>query len=152
MDDSGFVPQVVIESVKEEVSMMFDSFGNTGFIFNIFPVFFMIAFLAILGLILYRVVQGARQWKRNNDSPVLTVDAKVVTKRTNVSHHNSSNMQNNTMDMGYSSTDYYATFEVQSGDRMELHLDGSEFGLLAEGDAGKLTFQGTRYLGFQRNL
>ena len=33
---------------------------------------------------------------------------------------------------------------------MELRVSGSEFGLLVEGDYGKLTFQGTRYLGFER--
>ena len=42
--------------------------------------------------------------------------------------------------------------EVESGDRMELNLSGQEYGLLAEGDRGKLTFQGTRYLGFEREL
>lgn len=48
------------------------------------------------------------------------------------------------------STSYYATFQVESGDRMELHVSGAEYGMLAEGDTGKLTFQGTRYLGFVR--
>ena len=48
------------------------------------------------------------------------------------------------------STTYYVTFQVESGDRMELHVTGQEFGLLVEGDQGKLTFQGTRYLGFER--
>ena len=33
---------------------------------------------------------------------------------------------------------------------MELHVSGSEYGMLAEGDRGFLTFQGTRYLGFER--
>ena len=45
----------------------------------------------------------------------------------------------------------YVTFQVESGDRMELSIDGSEYGLLAEGDEGVLTLQGTRYLGFDRN-
>ena len=45
---------------------------------------------------------------------------------------------------------FYVTFEVESGDRMELSVVGSEFGLLVEGDKGRLTFQGTRYLGFER--
>ena len=30
-------------------------------------------------------------------------------------------------------------------------VDGSEYGMLVESDIGKLSFQGTRYLGFQRN-
>ena len=36
-------------------------------------------------------------------------------------------------------------------DRMELRLSGTEYGQLAEGDTGRLSFQGTRYLGFERN-
>ena len=51
-----------------------------------------------------------------------------------------------------SSTRYYATFQVESGDRMELYIPRNEYGLLAEGDRGKLTFQGTRYLGFERSI
>ena len=44
----------------------------------------------------------------------------------------------------------HISFEVESGDRMEFELRGNEYGLLAEGDLGKLTFQGTRYLSFER--
>ena len=33
---------------------------------------------------------------------------------------------------------------------MELPVTGPEYGMLAEGDRGRLTFQGTRYLGFER--
>lgn len=50
------------------------------------------------------------------------------------------------------STSYYATFEVESGDRMELQLSGQEYGQLAEGDTGVLSFQGTRFLSFDRTL
>ena len=47
-------------------------------------------------------------------------------------------------------TRYYATFEVESGSRIELAVRGEEYGMLAEGDRGRLTFQGTRYQGFER--
>lgn len=43
------------------------------------------------------------------------------------------------------------TFEVKSGDRMELSVAGKEYGQMAEGDVGELSFQGTRFLGFERN-
>ena len=33
----------------------------------------------------------------------------------------------------------------------EFLVSGTEYGMLAEGDSGELTFQGTRYLNFQRN-
>ena len=48
------------------------------------------------------------------------------------------------------STWYYATFEAESGDRMAFAVSGREYGLLAEGDKGRLTFQGTRFLGFEQ--
>ena len=56
--------------------------------------------------------------------------------------------------MGHTSTSttYYVTFEVCSGDRMELRLQGHEYGLIVEGDRGELTFQGTRFLGFTRKV
>ena len=36
-------------------------------------------------------------------------------------------------------------------ERMEFSMEGEDFGLLAEGDVGLLTFQGSRYLGFDRS-
>ena len=131
---------------------MFDPFGGAGVMFTVVPVLVIIGFVTVLGIVLYRMVQGARGWKRNNDSPVLTVEARVVTKRSDVSHYQHANMTNNTMDTAYSTTYYYVTFEVQSGDRMEFNVQNEEYGMLAEGDLGKLTFQGTRYQGFSRGV
>ena len=34
--------------------------------------------------------------------------------------------------------------------RSEFHVSGKEYGMLAEGDIGTLTFQGTRYIDFTR--
>ena len=39
---------------------------------------------------------------------------------------------------------------MESEDRMEFQVSGIEYGILAEGDTGELTFQGTRYLAFER--
>lgn len=124
--------------------------GGFGIMFTIVPAFIMIIFVIVIILIIVRSVQGASQWKRNNDSPILTVDAKVVTKRSNVSYHHH-DMGNDNMNHMSSSTTYYVTFEVASGDRMEFVTRDTEYGLLVEQDIGKLTFQGTRYLGFERN-
>jgi hypothetical protein len=132
--------------------MMFDPFDGGGILFQIVPVLVIIGFITVFGMIIFQVVKGAQRWKRNNDSPVLTSDARVVTKRSDVSYHQHANNTNNTMNMGYSSTTYYVTFEVPSGDRMEFVVRDDEYGMLVEGDAGKLTFQGTRYLGFTRAM
>ena len=60
---------------------------------------------------------------------------------------------NGANDMDYCTTDttYYVTFQVESGDRMELRMTGRDYGMLFEGDHGTLHFQGTRYLGFDRS-
>lgn len=113
----------------------------------IFEIMFFIVFTLAFGIILFAIIRGIVQWNKNNHSPRLTVDATVITKRTSVSHHH-----HNTgaaMHMT-TNTSYYVTFQVESGDRMELNLSGREYGELAEGDKGKLSFQGTRYLGFER--
>ena len=118
-----------------------------GFFFNGIPVMVMLVFLIVFILMLVTIVRGLGQWSKNNRSPRLTVEATVVSKRGDVSHHHHNNggaMYNTT------STTYYVTFQVQSGDRMELSVSGREYGMLVEGDFGDLTFQGTRYLGFER--
>ena len=99
--------------------------------------------LIIIGLGIFR---SLKEWHRNENSPRLTVEAKIVGKRSDFRR----TMSNKTSMHRHSRTNYYVTFEVSSGDRMELELQGREYGLLVEGDRGKLTFQGTRYLGFER--
>ena len=92
--------------------------------------------------------------EQNNHSPRLTVPATVVAKRTDVSHSSSANAGDMSGAHGYDTstfTSYYVTFQVESGDRMEFEVDGSDYGLLVQGDIGKLSFQGTRYLGFERS-
>ncbi|HWR22854.1 MAG TPA: DUF2500 family protein [Feifaniaceae bacterium] len=124
-----------------------DFFGMN-VMFSAVPVLIVIGFVFVFGTIIVRSVRGAKQWKKNNDSPVLTVSAVVAAKRADVSYHH--HHHDNAMSHTTSSTAYYVTFQVESGDRMEFAVRDTEYGLLAEGDAGKLTFQGTRYLGFER--
>lgn len=119
-----------------------DVFGEEPFFFSLFPVFFIVIFVIVIGFFLFVIIKGIGQWSSNNKQPRLTVKAVVVSKRTKVSGGSGDS---------FASTWYYATFEVESGDRMELAVNGQEYGLLAEGDTGDLTFQGTRYLGFTRS-
>ncbi len=124
-----------------------------GYGFDMFSIMFSLVFFTIMGVFIVTFVKGITEWNKNNNSPRLTVAASVVAKRTHVSHHRHANAGDVTGAHGYhtsSSTRYYVTFQVESGDRMELSMNGNEFGLLIEGDHGKLSFQGTRYLGFER--
>lgn len=110
---------------------------------------FYIMFFLVFGMIIYTLIQNIAEWDKNNKSPKLTVDAKIVDKRSHTTHHHHNhNGHHHTT----RSTSYYVTFEVQSGDRMELRVPMDEYGLLVEGDAGMLSFQGTRYLNFERKM
>lgn len=120
----------------------------------LFSLLFPLVFLLALGTILFALVGNLRTWNKNNHSPRLTVQAAVVAKRTQVSRHRNANARDATGAHGYTTssvTTYYVTFQVESGDRMELQVGGAEYGMLVEGDTGKLSFQGTRYLSFQRD-
>ena len=119
-----------------------------GFGFDFFGIMFSLVWVLFLAVFLVTIGRMILQWNKNNHSPRLTVDATVVAKRADVSrhHHNGVNDHHHY----HNSTSYYVTFQVESGDRMELHMAGHEYGLLIEGDKGKLTFQGTRFLNFQR--
>lgn len=112
-----------------------------------FPFIFMVFFVFIFGMIIFIMVKGVLTWNKNNNSPRLNVKAKVVTKRENISRHSNNNGGHHSH---HTSTDYYVTFQFESGDRQELYVSGTEYGMLAEGDIGVLEFQGTRYLDFKR--
>ncbi len=126
---------------------MFQPFEYGGMFGGFFSIFTIVFFL-ILGIIIYTLIMNAKRWHKNNNSPRLTVDATVVTKRMSTSRHTHHNM-NHSSHTTYSDY-YYVTFQFESGDRLELGVDGQDFGLLVEGDFGKLTFQGTRFLSFER--
>ena len=104
----------------------------------VFALVFVVIFVAIAFAILSSIFAAAGANAKNNASPILDEHAHVVTKRTAVSGHENS------------FTYYYATFEFENGQRTEFPVKGPEYGMLAEGDRGTLRYQGTRYLGFNR--
>ena len=119
-----------------------------GFGFHAFEGMFTLVFVLVIGLFIYAVVQAIARKQKNDASPRLTVQARVVSRRQEVTHH-ARNMNDGVYHTS-STTRYFVTFQVESGDRLELQLDGSDFGMLAEGAEGRLSFQGTRFLDFQR--
>jgi len=104
---------------------------------EIFIVLFFIVFFLIIG-------KNMTQWFKKENSPRLTVPAKIVDMRRKTHHHHSNGHHHH-------SHTYHITFEVESGDRMELKVHRNEYGLLTVGESGMLSFQGTRYLGFERS-
>ena len=110
-------------------------FGDA--VFSFIPIIVGIGFIVVFGFIIFTILSNVKQGIKNNNSPLLTVPAEVASKRIHVQGD-------------HSRTTYYVTFEVQSGDRMELTVDGKEYGMLVEQDLGLLSFQGTRYISFER--
>jgi hypothetical protein len=116
---------------------MFDLTGT------VIPIFLVV----MIGIVAVSAGRGLFQWSRNNSSPLLTIPARIVSKRSEVRQQQ---LQDDSQS-SRTSTTYYLTYELQDGERMEFKVDGSEFGMSAEGDRGLLTYQGTRYHGFQRH-
>lgn len=114
--------------------------------FEAMDVFLPVLLAALSGIIALKVWMGLREGRRNRRHPVLTVEAKIVAKRQHISRtYQADGDPHRPID-----TTYYATFEVESGDRLEFRIQPEEYAMLAEGDMGKLTFQGKRYREFVR--
>jgi len=102
-----------------------------------FILFFGVIFVFFLMIIL----KGINTWMTDNASPILTAPAMVISKRQKVTGGGNDTSV---------STCYYITFQLENGERMEFRVTGNEYGLLIESDHGILTYQGSRYKGFDR--
>ncbi len=109
-----------------------------------FGMFYVVFFLAI-AMFIFAFARIISEWSKNNKAPRLSVDAKIVDKRSEM-HYNHSKGHH------YQFQSYLVTFEAQRGDRIELGVTPGEFSLLVVGDEGVLSFQGTRFLGFERKI
>ena len=126
-----------------------------GFGESAFQTIFWIVFGAIALAFVFILGKGLLQWIKNNNSPRLTEDVLITGKRTDTRRHSNANMGDITGAHGYHSsftTWYYVTFQLENGQRKELQVRGTVYGQLAEGDRGKLTWQGTRFVDFERSM
>jgi len=126
------------------VKTMFEE--NRGFMYGA-PTWFQLLFtiLLVLAIVVFAsaILRGLGTWVRNNQSEVLTRPCRVVARRQHVWGGSGDASAN---------TSYYITFEFEDGSRIELPVKENRFGLIAEGDIGMLTYQGTRFLEFERSL
>lgn len=121
-----------------------------GISFGLLSILFFLMFAAVTGFIIYTIIQKIVEETKNSQAPVQTVSARIVSKRT-ATNGMAGGMDINGMSTGGTvSTTHYVTFEAPDGSRLELKVNGSEYGMLAEGDYGELTFQRKRYVSFNR--
>ena len=93
--------------------------------------FGLFTFLGMIGIVIFYIIRNNRQSK-------LQVRATVVTKRT--SNHTKATDRH-----------YFVTFQVESGDRIEFWVSSFQYSELKQDDCGILTFQGTRFIGFEKD-
>ncbi|QDX95871.1 DUF2500 domain-containing protein [Brevibacillus laterosporus] len=104
------------------------------FMSTVIPVIVIGGFVFVIGFSLFI-------WTKNNNSPLENKQAHIISKRLQVSGGSENHSTH---------TSYYVTFEFADGDRKEFQLTGPQYGLLVEGDRGIISYQGTRFKGFQR--
>ena len=112
-------------------------------VFGEAPVFFTIFAIVVIGIvcaIIYSIATGASTAIKNSNSPLVSNRATIVDKRSkllNTDHH---------------VTEYYATFEFGDRTRLELKIPEQITGTITVGDQGVLSWQGTRFKGFAREI
>lgn len=110
---------------------------------NKFHVIGMLVFVAFvllqISIVSLTLIKRSKFRNRNKKLPVVSSKATMISKR----------IQNVILN-GHGSTVYFCTFELEDGNRIELLIDGREYGLLAEGDCGEVTYQGDRFISIDR--
>lgn len=109
-----------------------------------FSVFIIVAIIVVF--IIFTVI---KQWHKNNRSPKIVINSTVLEKRKQRVSHSSAGAAGSHVVYG---AEYWITFQLEGGDSVEFWLkeNEDEYNRLKIGDCGKLTFQGTRYLGFEK--
>ena len=102
----------------------------------IFPVIF---YLAMFGFIKNALSGGVARRR--------TVDAMIVKKRLScTSHHHGAEVFTD-----HERTNYFVTFQLEKNNRIELQVKEGQYDLLFDGERGKLTFRGKRFIRFRAN-
>lgn len=120
-------------------------------LFNIsFILFFimgLLSFLSFSAFFVFIIIYVVKQRSKDDNAPRLTVDAKVVDKRTvSHRHHNHNNH------ISHRHYYHYVSFELQDGQKTELRVSKTDFDSLCVADKGMLTLQGTRFVSFDRKM
>ena len=92
--------------------------------------------LIVFGIIVTVIVVAVTKHAKQVSLPHTTATAKVIGKRTYVSGGKGSY------------TTYFATFELDTGERIELKVSSRAYGLIMEQDRGQLVMQGKRLIDF----
>ena len=94
-------------------------------------------FVFLLFILLLLILISITRWIRNENSAVRSESATIVDMRKKKhlrAHYRS----------------YHVTFQLESGEQIELRVKRNEYNEMTVGCRGVLTHQGTRFKGFER--
>lgn len=116
---------------------------------NFITDYYIVSFFVVAGLVLAAMIGYiAYRFIKDRSSPKIITLAKIKSKKIRKVKHVDRN------DWGHHITYnhlYYITFQLESGDTIQLMIrKRAEYERLQEGDKGKLTFQGKRYISFEK--
>lgn len=109
--------------------------------YNMVPFVVFTVFAIVVMVFMTSLVKGLGLFFRNNSKPQVSMPARIVGKRAHVWGSSGSLAAH---------TSYYATFEFENGERIEMPVKEQFLGVHTEGDTGMLTHQGTRFCSFER--
>ena len=116
--------------------MGFNDMGGINVVLTIFP----IIFIAFFTFVVIMIIKSAKRDAADRRAPRVEGRGTAVSKRTQVDGTQSG-----------ASTEYFITIETEDGVRTELRSEASLYGIVAEGDRGVFTRQGSRIVGFVRD-
>ncbi len=111
--------------------------------YTAFSTVFVLILILILSVFVLTIVKGISTYANNNAAEIMSVNCKVVGKRSDVWGGSGDSS---------ASTRYYITFEFEDASRLELNVKAKQYGYIIEGDSGTLNYQGTRFNTFTRAL
>lgn len=112
-----------------------------GIMFALTALFIVSIWIYVIKGLIKQYRQYIREHRKNSCSLLISRNAIILGKRQKVSGGENS-----------TSTWYYITFEFDDGSREEFSVSGQKYGILVEGDEGKLHSQGTWFKGFERQF
>lgn len=128
--------------------------------FDGFEIVLIFSSICLVGLIflLLKLTGKLKKRDKNAKFPVQSVRASVVSKRTKVKYAYGDRFdvsvpvtrESKTVNITDSGLIYYVTFLVAGKESLELEVNGEDYLTLHEDDIGRLSFQGTRYLRFEK--
>jgi hypothetical protein len=103
-------------------------------------------FAALLGVVVFYGVRAWRERARNNQQPIEFIAARVSSVRTETIQQPKDIHPKAAIPP---SVKQFVAFTLTDGRQVELLIPGEAFKAFAEGQSGRLRFQGTRFLGFE---